>query len=203
MLKRLGLLALAVLTIGSVVGCGSGSDGGDSTSTDPGRIGSTKGAPPPEASDPPAPGFTDSSGVTDIPAFGVEADAAQRPRASSVVSRYLEALEREEWKKACSELAISPAGQLRQLVAKVKSIADKSCGEGLRVLVKTAPPSQKKQLYFGPVDVVALRIKHGGGAGEGAGFALFHGNDGTDYWASVRLEEGEWKVTSFAAQPLH
>lgn len=153
-----------------------------------------------EPTDPPAPGFTDNSGVTDLPAFGIEASPAERGEAQESLSTYLDALRAQAWDKACAYLDSAAIAQLRQLTAKVPSITDKSCGEALR-LVSTSPSAQPSP-YNGPIELSALRIKRGGGAREGAGFALFHGDDGDDYWITMRLDDGSWKVTALSLQRL-
>jgi hypothetical protein len=185
----LALLASAVM----LPACGGGS--GSTAPVEPAAGRSRVAAP----SDPPATGFRDSSGVTDIPAFGSEA-AAQRPAVTRALTAYLQAADSGEWGRACDRLAASTAVELRRLTLKLKQVTHKSCEEGLRLSLGS--PSSGTSLYYGPADVAAVRIKRGNGAGEGGGFALFHGNDGGDYWMTVRLEGGEWKVSSPAAQPL-
>lgn len=156
--------------------------------------GSQSESPEPAA---PAAGFHDTSGVTDIPAFGSEASPVQRSAARQVLSAYLRATGEGEWTRACAHLSAITMGQLQQVVEQLPRAKDESCGEALRLLLQLGPS------YQGPTKLVALRIKEGGGAGDGAGFALFHGNDGIDYWVTMRLEGGQWKVLSTAPQPLH
>jgi hypothetical protein len=187
------LFAIIAASAGLVTACGR---------DDESSRGASAGAeqPAPEPSDPPAPGFQDRSGVTNIPAFGVEANSAERSAAQQALSGYLALARGREWQAACGYLAATMKLQLRRLLRKSKEIERKKCGEALRLLVSR--PSNGSSLYYGPVQLAALRIKRSGGAGEGAGFALFHGDDGADYWITVRLEAGEWKLTSLAAQKL-
>jgi hypothetical protein len=185
---------LALLAGAALPACGGGK--GLTAPTDP-VAGQSRSAAP---SDPPAPGFRDSSGVTDIPAFGSEAAVTDRLAVTRALTAYLQAAVGKEWGRACARLPASTAVQLRRLTIKLRRVAHKSCEEGLRLSLSSL--ASGKALYYGPADVAALRIKRGGGAGEAAGFALFHGNDGDDYWVTVRLEGGKWKVSSLAPQPL-
>lgn len=193
-MSRAGVCLLAILaSAGLLTACG----GGESTTTSTGANGGQ--APPAEPPDPPAQGFHDSSGVTEIPAFGAEASTAERLAAGQALAVYLAAARSGDWGGACSSLAAITRLQLRELLRRAKQIDDKSCGTALRLLLE-APSGEAP--YYGPSRVAALRVKRGGAAGEGAGFALFHGDDGKDYWIAMRREDGEWKVTAMTARPL-
>jgi len=182
------LLAVA-LSVMALAACG---DGGGSEATE------TRATT--ETTDPPARGFHDTSGVTDIPAFGGDASAAELEEAQQVLVVYLGALQAKDWNRACAHLDTTTAAQLRQLLSKVRRIAHKTCGEAVRLLLADPPTGQIP--YLGPAQLSALRLKRGEAAGEGAGFALFHGKDGNDYWITMRLEGGQWKVTALAPQRL-
>jgi hypothetical protein len=172
----------------ALAACG---DGGGSETTGAAEIS--------ETTDPPAPGFHDTSGVTDIPAFGGDAGAAELAEAQKALAVYLGALQAKNWNRACAYLDTATAAQLRRLLAKVRRISNKTCGEAVRLLLADPPAGQVP--YTGPAQLAALRLKRGGAAGEGAGFALFHGRD-DDYWITMRLEGGQWKVTALAPQRL-
>lgn len=190
---RLAALAALALIVGvALVACGGGEEPSPDTGAGMAAQGEEGGASAPEASDPPAPGFRDSSGVTEIPAFGSEAPAGARRGAGAAIEAYLRAQAAGDWARACSRLSALTRATFGQLIAKLPEVDD--CADALRLSVEEL--SKSARLYQGPVEVAALRIKRGGPAGEGAGFALFHGEDGRDYWITTRREAGEWKVVS-------
>lgn len=174
-----GFLA-AGLSVVLLVGCG----GSDS---------STTGTRP--SSDPPAVGFRDTSGQTNIPAFGTEAPVAERRRAQESLDAYLTARERDAWGRACHYLTVPTRSQLLELIAK-STVENKTCAEALRLSSKVALFGRRP--YHGPATIAALRIKEG----PGGGFALFHGNDGTDYWIAMKRQGETWRITSTVPEPL-
>jgi hypothetical protein len=108
-----------------------------------------------EQADPPAAGFHDSSGTTDIPAFGIEAGAADRAAVTRALSAYLRAADGEDRKTACAQLAASTAAELRRLAQKAKA-EHPGCEEGLRLSLSA--PANDQRLYHGPAEVAALRL---------------------------------------------
>lgn len=132
--------------------------------------------------------------------FGDEADGDSHQEVSSLVSSYLAAIKAKEWRHACESLA---AGLVSQIFpANAAKGASPSCGESLQSAISAFGGDAGRRDISASEGVSSLRIETGGRAGEGAGFALFHGSDGKDYWLAVRREGGEWKLISIAPQPF-
>jgi hypothetical protein len=127
--------------------------------------------------------------------FGDEADSDSRQAVSSVVSSYLAAIEGGNWERACASLS---AGLQSQILAGTGNPS--SCGEALHTAVSAFNEATGRKSISAPEGVASLRIETGGRAGEGAGFALLHGDDGSDYWLAVRREGGEWRLISLVPQ---
>lgn len=127
--------------------------------------------------------------------FGAEASSGERAGAQRAIEAYLQATWQGESEKACSYLSATVRGEIAQLS---KASKGSSCGEILQTLAD-APKSPG----LASAGIASLRIERGGRAGEGAGFALFHGSDGVDYWMAMKREDRDWKVISTAPQPLH
>jgi len=143
-----------------------------------------------EATDPPTPGFEDASGQTHIPAFGVEASSDERADVEITLNAYLHAGGAGEWSKACSYLDRSVAGELSTFAKESNPDAGLGCATSLPRILELS--SNYQDPYFGPARLSGLRIKEG----AGAGFALFHGDDGRDYWVAVKVDNGRWKILS-------
>lgn len=149
-----------------------------------------------EKTDPPTPGFHDGSGQTDIPAFGIEAHDRDRMEAQAVLGAYLEASRNSEWAKACGYLLDVSAAEISALAKELPHGAEKGCPAALpRVF---AAVGGFRDVYMGTVRLSGLRIKQG----AGAGFALFRGSDGRDYWMSLKIENGQWRILSAFSSPL-
>lgn len=140
--------------------------------------------------DPPTPGFKDASGQTEIPAFGVEASSGERAAVEVVLGAYLRAIGADEWSRACTYLDASVEAELVKFARRSSPDAEAECAAALPQILKLLRRYQDP--YFGPARLSGLRVKDG----AGAGFALFHGEDGNDYWAAVKVENGRWKVLS-------
>lgn len=124
--------------------------------------------------------------------FGDEAAPSVRREAGSAVAEYLRSSAEADWAKACSLLAgevhaeLARAGGCPASLPGILEADGGSTGQGRRVGV--------------PGNVASLRIEAGGRAGEGAGFALFHGVDGKDYWIAVKRQGGRWRILTIAPQ---
>jgi hypothetical protein len=164
---------------------GGASEQGSSPSRAPGRRSASS-----KNTDPPTPGFEDTSGQTDIPAFGVEASSGARANVEQVLDAYLQASGQGEWSRACDYLDGTIAGELSGLAKSSGSASEGGCPSALPRILELAADHEAP--YFGAAPLSGLRIKEG----AGAGFALFHGTDGNDYWAAVKVEGGQWKVLS-------
>lgn len=115
-----------------------------------------------------------------------------------VLEDYLRAQREDRWQKACTYLSAGAKAPLNQIISQFSQI--ESCGQALRISI--ANLSERGDPYVGTANVASMRIKRGGLAGEGSGFALFHGEDGFDYWVTMRREGGQWKVGSITPQRL-
>jgi hypothetical protein len=177
-------LFLAVTGATGLAACGGGDD---STSGESGSRAVTS-----AATDPPTPGFEDGSGRTDIPAFGVEADAGDREQVEQVLNAYLLAAGEGEWPRACEYLAESISAELERFAKR----SGRGCVASLPHVIDLI--SKYQNPYFGSVSRLGLRVKES----AGAGFALFHGDDGSDYWVAVKIEGGRWRVLSTLPTPL-
>jgi|GEM_PF-5681708 len=131
--------------------------------------------------------------------FGDEASNSSRGDASEVVVAYLQASGAEEWEKACGYLSATIKAQISGLSKESKS---GGCAETLPTMIETFSPKGDHAPIYAPEGIASLRIKEGGLAGEGAGFALFHGSDGEDHWLALKREGGKWLVLSTSPQPF-
>lgn len=134
--------------------------------------------------------------------YGDEQSAEERAEVGSALKAYLQATAAEEWDTACTYLAAGMKGQFETVAQQAKSSPKPNCGDILKAFVEKPTPGVVRFQVLGPEGVASLRIKEGGLAGEGAGFALFHGTNGKDYWMIVRREGGQWMINSMVPQPF-
>jgi hypothetical protein len=135
--------------------------------------------------------------------FGHEAEGEDRGEAEEVLVGYLQAAGGEEWDKACGYLMAAIKAELGHLYAN-SDPPPKSCPEQLALTAKSElwrKASDGSPIYA-PEGIASFRIKEGGLARGGAGFALFHGSDGEDHWLAMKVEGGQWKVLSTSPQPF-
>jgi hypothetical protein len=130
--------------------------------------------------------------------FGDEAEEGDRAEVQETLVGYLAAVQASEWDAACSYLIRESEAQLSAMAAEDGGAG--SCEEGLPQALSDFHGSKHPEPRSAPDGVASLRIQTGDRFGEGAGFALFQGNDGTDYWITVKREGGEWKLLSTAPQ---
>ncbi len=161
-------LAAALLLISLLASCGGGG-GSDSTA--------------------PA-----AAGLKSIRSFGAEASPADRDAAGKVVEGFLRARANGDWPKACSLIAASVVGKLRQLVSQAHQLKNTGCTE----LVKAATAAL-------PRTAVAhgARIRVTGARIEGDfGFVLYRDAGGTSFALPVAREPSSWKAGALVGQPL-
>lgn len=146
-----------------------------------------------------------------LPEFGQEASSGQRDQAQATLAAYLAAVAAKEWQRACGYLLPYYVSTLEAARAggSAGSSGDGGCEEALQALAEEAAkqPGPKFPDSANP-HVSSLRIeayspdraKEFGV--EEAGFALLHGSDGNDYYATLTREGGRWKVTVAVPSPL-
>ncbi len=140
-----------------------------------------------------------AAGKLHLAEFGEEGSEDSRGDVSEVVVTYLQAAAREEWDAACSYLSAQVKAQISTLAEQSNQAGD--CAQALPKTIKAfAPPAADVSGVLAPDGVASLRVQEGGRAGEGAGFALFHGSDGEDHWIAVKREDGKWLVLSTSPQ---
>lgn len=171
----LGLLAGALFA-----GCGGG--GGSS---------SPSSAPSSAPSEELSKEFNDPEGVRGIEpvaTFGKESDETERAEASAVLVESFEARQAANFAAQCATLG---KRGMEAVFGLGKGNEDPSkCAAGLEKIAK--PLSQSKGVRKNTLsgEIAALRVK-----GDQA-FALYHGNDGSDYAVPMEKEDGVWKVGS-------
>lgn len=175
----LGLLAGALFA-----GCGGG---GGSSSPDSSVPSSAPSAPAEELSKE----FNDPEGVRGIEpvaTFGKESDESERTEASAVLDESFEARQAANFAAQCATLG---KRGMEAVFGLGKGNEDPSkCAAALEKIAK--PLSQSKGVRKNTLsgEIAALRVR-----GDQA-FALYHGNDGSDYAVPLEKEDGEWKVGS-------
>lgn len=188
----IALIALA-LGLGALAGCGGSPSGttGSSNSSSAGTEGTaassgeSSGSESPNAagSSQPAEGFSKKARQA---TFGEEAPSAEREEASEVLEENLSARASGDYTVQCETLA---ALVIRGIEKNGNTaVAKRGCAETLESEAKKAPPGLLENTMEGPI--AALR-KQGNLA-----YALYHGNNGTDYAMRMLLENGEWKVAA-------
>jgi hypothetical protein len=194
MSNRLSVLVFAILA--SVVLLGACGKGGGSTSTDPE---STKDAPPEIVSPRSAPFQKYSNGgpvPLHIAEFGVEGSSKEREEVSPIVVAYLQAIGSGDWANACRYLSGSMLSRIETISQSLTKIRQPTCAFILRALVRSSNRKTGESLVYASHGIASLRIKKG----PRAGFALFHGSDGNDYWVTVKHEDERWGVSSFTPE---
>lgn len=140
-----------------------------------------------------------SEGKLRLAEYGGEASEPGRGEASAAVSTYLVAISTQRWEEACGQLAKASLAQLEKLPGQAPGTG---CAQQLPRMIELLEQSSSARVASASQGIASLRIKEGGRAGEGTGFALFHGDDGKDYWVAVRLEGGHWRLLSAIPQPF-
>ncbi|HEX3733557.1 MAG TPA: hypothetical protein VHU86_00235 [Solirubrobacterales bacterium] len=123
--------------------------------------------------------------------FGAEADAGARSEAQTTITAYLANAQAGEWEAACAYLTKEVKAQLR---ATAGPDGPQGCPAQLRATVAGAEKTNQGSLVSTKGGIASLRVQ------QEAGFALFHGADGADYWMAMKVEDGAWKVLSAVPQ---
>ncbi len=140
-----------------------------------------------------------AKGKLHLAEFGDEASSGDTGEAQAAITSYLQTYGGEEWDKACEYLLTEIKAQLQQLTN-----TSGGCAETLAAFAKSplASADGSESPIYAPEGIASLRIQEGGRAGEGAGFALFHGSDGEDHWLAMKVQDGRWLILSATPQPF-
>jgi hypothetical protein len=169
--------ALALLVV-AMSGCGGNSSSStEAAQTEPRLFPWLKG---------PTRQFLILNGDNAFQTFGREATKAEREQASRVIEAWMKARAAQDWEKDCSYFS---RAYLHNLVAtdarEVTNGRVKTCPQALAYFGHKASGSYKNNLTG---SISSLR------AGEGHGYAQYHGNDGHDWVIPVNRENGKWWV---------
>jgi hypothetical protein len=135
-------------------------------------------------------GFRTPDGDNSIQEYGAEADAKEVDAVTAALRSYLEARASADFAKQCLYLAKATVAPLEEFAGGSSQLKGKGCREILSALESNAPASTLTSTLTG--DIASLRI-------EGKrGFALYHGDEGIDYFVPMVKEGGEWKVAALA-----
>jgi hypothetical protein len=134
------------------------------------------------------------AGHLHIAEFGIEASDKDRREVQSAIDTYLKALGNGEWDRACGMVSEVLKQEIAEIAAQAQGAPRPSCGEILKALSKASRGQGEQSPISAPRGISSLRIREG----PGAGFALFHGSNGEDYWITVKRETGTWNVTAAA-----
>lgn len=207
-LRRSSALALAAALLCAVAlaACGGDDDSGSTTATatsgesgdqvdgDGGGTGNSAQETNPDGD----PDRSDrGEGELHLDEFGVEASDDDFGNVAAIVVPYLEAVGNEEWAKACTFVLEEVKAQLGAQMSK-----SGDCGTALPAIIEASAQQGNEEPVYASEGIASLRIKKGGPAGEGVGFALFRASNGEDHWILVKKQDGEWGVLSTIAQPL-
>jgi hypothetical protein len=139
-------------------------------------------------------GFRTPGGDNSIQEFGEEEGAEERAKATKTISTFYAAERGREWAKVCAVLSAKNVEQLELFAKRIPKVKARTCAGVIALLNASAPGGRPPETMKG--GVVALRRE-----GDTA-FALYHGIDGKDYAFPLKLEGGQWKMTSLGATLL-
>jgi hypothetical protein len=138
--------------------------------------------------------FRTRGGDNSIQEFGEEEGAEERAKATKTIATFYAAERGREWAKVCAVLSAKNVEQLKLFAKRIPKVKARTCAGVIELLNASAPGGRAPETMKG--GVVALRRE-----GDTA-FALYHGVDGKDYAFPLKLEGGQWKMTSLGATPL-
>jgi hypothetical protein len=178
--RRLALGGAIIVLAAAASGCG----GSDSSS----EVGSTA-AESPRAVYPEGPTreFIVPGGDNVVQMFGREATPAERKEASAVIAAWMRARAAQNWKKDCSYFSRKYLKIITDDAHRVTDGRVDTCPEALAYFGHEASGDYVNTLS-GPID--SLR------AGEGHGYAQYHGRDGRDWIVPMDREGEKWRVAN-------
>jgi hypothetical protein len=135
----------------------------------------------------------DSSGNNWFVNFGTEGSASEIKAADSVLDANLKARAAADFEAQCATLSL---GMIDKMVGPKQKDPAAACPEALKKIAE--PLSASKEARKDTLDgaVGALRVK---GA---KGYALYHGNDGSDYAMPMEKQSGAWKVSALVTSNI-
>jgi hypothetical protein len=137
--------------------------------------------------------FRTPGGDNSIQEYGDEAEAEERAKATKTIVTFYSASAGEEWAKVCGLLSAKNVKSLKLFAKRIPNVKSNDCPGVLAVVNSGVNGNVPERIKGG---VVSLRVE-----GD-VGFALYHGTDGKNYAFPLKLEGGEWKLTSLAPTPL-
>jgi hypothetical protein len=125
--------------------------------------------------------------------FGDESSPAERRAASAVLEENLAARQAADFRRQCASLA-KPVVTAIQAGGEAKSA---NCVSALTELAR--PLSGSRAIRRDRLDgsIAALRVK------GNLAYALYEGDDGSDYAMPMEREDGRWKVADVTAQLIN
>jgi hypothetical protein len=184
---RLGLLLVLACLAALLAGCGDGSSSSPSSSSSKPSSSAPASESEVGSGTEPSAQFLRKNSKNTIVKFGEEASAEEREAASAVITESYEAREAADFEAQCQTLS-------KKALKKIPKAKDKqACPAALKKYAEplSATKEARKNTLSGPI--AALRVK-----GK-SGYALYHGNDGSDYALAVEKEAGAWKVAVLVA----
>ncbi len=186
---RPGRVAVLVIGLALLAGCGGDGDPESSSTVSDPLAGYPKG---------PIREFIIPGGDNAVPEYGREATPRERRQASRVIQQWIRARAARDFVEECRFFS---RGYIRALVAEDAEIVSegrvKTCPQALAYFGPQASGDFKNTLA-GPVDSLRVPSTDPAQPASNQGFALYHGKDGTDYVIPVEREEGEWLVAKAA-----
>jgi hypothetical protein len=180
-----GLCTALLLLALCLSACGKGDEGASVSSA------ATTGPAPLRVSGGGSAEFRVQGGDNSIQEYGTEAGAAELTAAAKVLHSYLVARAENKWGLACTYLASRQVSQLAQLAASAPQLEGNGCGAALAVALAGAVsgPAARELTV---VDAASLRSR------GGQSFLLYHGAGNTDYFASMTMQDGLWRVAALS-----
>jgi hypothetical protein len=175
---KLGVVAVLLLVVGGVSGCGGNGSSSSASSN----------APDPFANYPEGPTrqFIIPGGNNRVQVYGREASALERKEVSARIHKWMRARAARDFATDCKYLS-------QRLIKGIVSDAEtgsngkvKTCPATLAYLGSTASGDYKNTL--GNLPIVSFRVR------GGFGYAQYHGRDGNDWIVPMNREHGKWLV---------
>jgi hypothetical protein len=130
-----------------------------------------------------------------IAVFGTAGTQTQIRAAQGPLVAYLAAYEAGNWAIACDHLVADVRAEIEAVAAQLPQMQGSGCAAALPVFLRQFLPKGKQE--YETKRLSGLRYK------REAGYAIFIGADGIEYWMPMRVEGGEWKVIAVTPTAIH